>query len=149
MITHRQEVLNVILAELLNEREITSSPETILNSANLSHLKSRRMPDVLLNYNGLRVVIESEYGNSNIAKDKAYRSASKRINEGIAHIGIALIYPPNLKNTPFNELKENLKNIYNFSSQKRWTFTGKLKTEDYEFFVPEIDKQKKSQFLKI
>ncbi|MCX8036056.1 MAG: hypothetical protein N3D11_03160 [Candidatus Sumerlaeia bacterium] len=56
---HRQEVLNVLIAQLLQERGVISAPEQILDVANIPR---RKMPDVLVYYNGLRTLIEGEVG---------------------------------------------------------------------------------------
>ena len=108
----RQEVLNVLLAQLLQERvperAMVVAPERILKDP----FAARRMPDVLvayLDYQGLRLVIEGEIA-SRGAKVKAGRSALRRVEEGIAHIGMALIYPAQLRNLGRNvvELKKTL-----------------------------------------
>ncbi|PYX73059.1 MAG: hypothetical protein DMG72_13695, partial [Acidobacteria bacterium] len=62
-------------------------------------LSSRRMPDVLVDFQGLRLAIESEYASSS-AQDKASKAALRRVEEGIAHVGMALIYPDSMKTAP-------------------------------------------------
>jgi len=101
----RQEVLNVLMAQLLQERGIVAAPEQILKDP----FGSRRMPDVLVDYQGLRLVIEGEF-ESPAAKDKASRFALRRVEEGIAHIAMALIYPASLRQLGPNlaHLKEAL-----------------------------------------
>ena len=47
----RQEVLNVILAQLLQERGLVAAPEEILKTPT----KERRLPDVLIDFQGLRL----------------------------------------------------------------------------------------------
>lgn len=102
---NRQEVVNVILAQLLQERGIVSAPERIIN---LGTKIGRRMPDVLVNYSGLRMAIEGEYGHRKKAKELAMNSARRRVTDGIAHIGVALVYDPELRDTDFNKLKNCL-----------------------------------------
>jgi len=81
------------MAQLLQERGVVAAPEQILKDP----LGRRRMPDLLLvDYQGLRLVIEGEFA-SNSAKQKASKSALKRVEDGIAHIGMALIYPASLR----------------------------------------------------
>ena len=105
----RQEVLNVLVAQLLQEqvpeRAMIVAPERILKDP----FAARRMPDVLVDYEGLRLVIEGEVA-SRGAKGKAGRSALRRVEEGIAHIGMALIYPVQVRNLDQNvvELKKTL-----------------------------------------
>ena len=81
------------------------APERILKNP----FAARRMPDVLVDYEGLRLVIEGEVA-SRGAKGKAGRSALRRVEEGIAHIGMALIYPAQVRNLGRNvvELKKTL-----------------------------------------
>lgn len=101
----RQEVLNVLVAQLLKERGIVAAPEQILKDP----FGSRRMPDVLVDYQGLRLVIEGEFA-SPTAHQKASKSALKRVEDGIAHIGMALIYPVSLRDLApdITRLKEGL-----------------------------------------
>lgn len=105
MPNYRQEVFNVLLAQLLQERGVISAPESMLRAAE-SH--GRRMPDVLVNFNGLRLMIEGEVADQPDAESKALASASQRVKEGIAHIGVAVVYPEILRHTEFAQLKETL-----------------------------------------
>ena len=105
----RQEVLNVLIAQLLQERvqegAMIVAPERILKDP----FGARRMPDVLVDYQGLRLVIEGEIA-SRGAKAKAGQSALRRVEEGIAHMAMALIYPAQLRDLGRNigELKKTL-----------------------------------------
>jgi hypothetical protein len=90
---NRQEVLNVLVAQLLQQRGLVAAPEQIIKRPDLS---SRRMPDVLVDFYGLRLVIESEFDSRN-AEDKASNAALERVQEGIAHVGMALVYPEPLR----------------------------------------------------
>ncbi len=67
------------------------------------------MPDVLVDFQGLRVAIEGEF-DSPQADRKATKSALSRVEEGIAHMGVALVYPAPLRVTEGNidELKRSL-----------------------------------------
>jgi hypothetical protein len=98
----RQEVFNVVLAQLLAERGVISSPENMLSGA------KRTMPDVIVNFNGLRAAIEAEVNDQPDAKEKARASALRRVTEGIAHVGIAVVYPADIRNTQFDLLKQKL-----------------------------------------
>jgi hypothetical protein len=102
---HRQEVLNVILAQLLQDRGVISAPENILKSRDL---KRRHMPDVIVTFHGLRTAIEGEIGRSPAARDLALRSARKRVEDGIAHIGVAVVYPEGLPTVAFAKLKREM-----------------------------------------
>jgi len=105
----RQEVLNVLLAQLLQERGLVSAPEQIQHFQGLG----RRMPDVLVDFQGLRLAIEGEFatrasGTASSAEIRAGRAALRRVEQGIAHVGVALVYPSKLRSVAFSELKEEL-----------------------------------------
>lgn len=104
---YRQEVFNVLLAQLLQERGVVSAPESIVKSG---IERKRRMPDVIVNFNGLRTAIEGEVGDKAEAQECAVRSARERVEAGIAHIGIAIVYPPELRSLDFSTLKPALAN---------------------------------------
>lgn len=101
----RQEVLNVLLAQLLQERELEVAPEQILRDPS----GLRRMPDVIVDFQGLRLAIEGEFASRN-AHEKASKSARQRVEDGIAHMGTALVYPSALREMgrDINELKKAL-----------------------------------------
>jgi hypothetical protein len=102
---YRQEVFNVLLAQLLQERGVVSAPENIIK---IGVEKVRRMPDVIVDFRGLRTAIEGEVSDQQDAETKALDSARKRVIEGIAHIGIAVVYPAELRSDDFNILKQTL-----------------------------------------
>lgn len=102
---YRQEVFNVILAQLLQERGLITLPESIIN---MGLGGAKRMPDVMVNFNGLRTVLEGEIDKSHDCRQRALESARKRVEEAIAHIGIAIIYPKRLRPIDFNSLKIEL-----------------------------------------
>jgi hypothetical protein len=52
----RQEVTNVLLADLLNEHGLAAEPEQVLTSRR----RGTQMPDVLVDLMGLRLAIEAE-----------------------------------------------------------------------------------------
>lgn len=102
---YRQEVFNVLLAQLLQERGVITAPERIVK---IGIEKARRMPDVIVTFHGLRTAIEGEISGQPDAQKKALESARKRVEEGVAHIGIAVIYPKHLRRTAFANLKSEL-----------------------------------------
>ncbi len=107
MAEYRQEVLNVLLAQLLQERGVISAAENIIYSG-ADH--NRRMPDItIVNFQGLRTVIEAEVGGPANAQAKALDSARRRVEEGIAHIGIAIVYPSTLRTMASLESAPHLK----------------------------------------
>lgn len=106
---YRQEVLNVLLAQLLQERDLIVAPEQIQHFTQ----ESRRMPDVLVDFQGLRMAIEGELaqgsrGATVAAERQASQAAFKRVEQGIAHIGVALVYPGTLRTISFDKLKAEL-----------------------------------------
>lgn len=102
----RQEVLNVVLAQLLRERGIISAPEDVLASS-----EGRRMPDVLVDFAGLRTAIEGEVDDQPDALQKAQSSAARRVEQGIAQIGLAIVYPAELRHVEFADLKNLLARV--------------------------------------
>lgn len=102
---YRQEVFNVLLAQLLQERGVISAPESVLS---VSSKKLRRLPDVVVDFHGLRTVIEGEVSDQPNADKKALDAARRRVEEGIAHIAIAVIYPATLRTQKYTTLKSKL-----------------------------------------
>ncbi len=101
----RQEVLNVLLAQVLAEHGVVAAPEQILSEPSSQAL---RLPDVLVDFNGLRLAIEAEIGEDETAKATAFNKAQERVYEGLAHIGVAIAYPASLQTMPFVRLKSEL-----------------------------------------
>ncbi|MFN4180635.1 MAG: hypothetical protein ACK4I8_10010, partial [Armatimonadota bacterium] len=93
--SYRQEVLNVKLAELLAQRGLVVLPEQRLPEA---------LPDVLVIFRGLRLNIEGEVSDQVGAEQRAWGKASERVQRDIAHIAVALLYPPHLR-------RESLENL--------------------------------------
>ena len=94
--------MNVILAQLLQERGLVAAPEEILRQPT----KELRLPDVVIDFQGLRLVIEAEFGVQR--KEAAWEKACGRVEEGIAHIGVAVVYPARLKRVGFQRLRHEL-----------------------------------------
>jgi hypothetical protein len=65
------------------------------------------MPDVLIEFNGLRLHIEGKVGDSQQAHENALIAARERVNEGIAHIGVAVVYPASLRESRDLETAKN------------------------------------------
>lgn len=104
---YRQEVFNVFLAQILQERGVISVPERVIKAV-LSKTEQRRMPDIMVNFMGLRTVIEGEVNDQPDAKNRALESAAKRVEDGIAHIGVAVIYPAFLRQLELSQLKPQM-----------------------------------------
>jgi hypothetical protein len=104
-VLYRQEVLNVLLAQLLQERGVVTAPESIIKTG---PEQQRSMPDVLIDFKGLRLAIEGEVGDQPDAEYKALESARNRVVTGIAHIGIGVVYPAELRKVEFKKRKAAL-----------------------------------------
>lgn len=103
--SYRQEVLNVLLAQLLQERGVITAPESIIKCG---LQKKRRMPDIIVNFNGLRTIIEGEISDHPSAESCALKSAYNRVEEALAHISLAIVYPAFLRKVDFGQLKSEL-----------------------------------------
>ncbi len=102
---YREEVLNVTLALLLHEQGVVSVPESYLREPVGRH---RGMPDVMVDFQGLRTIIEGKVDDQPSADEAALQAARERVESGIAHIGVALVYPASLRQVPFPGLKDAL-----------------------------------------
>jgi hypothetical protein len=96
---HREEVLNTFLAVSLGRRGVDADPETILR-------KGR--PDVIAKFRGLRCAIEGKIADTPRATTVVLRDAQSRIDQGIAHVAIAVVYPALLRSTDIKHLRREL-----------------------------------------
>jgi len=101
---YREEVLNVFLALLLSKRGVVNAPEKVLQPEAAGQ---RAMPDVIVEMRGLRVAIEGKVETPN-ALQEALEQAHQRVKEGLAHLGVAVVYPESLRRSDFSELKSAL-----------------------------------------
>jgi hypothetical protein len=103
---YREEVFNILLALLLHERGVVTAPEQSFRQA----LQERRhVPDVLVVYRGLRTIIEGKVADKTDAAAKALAQARDRVDSGVAHVGIALLYPAGIRKIPsLSELQDFL-----------------------------------------
>lgn len=99
MARQREEVINVELARLLQQRGIAAVPETILQQA-----QKKKLPDVIIDYRGLRVVLEGKLDDGATSRTNVETQARERVGQGIAHIAVAVMYPKVLGTTPHTEL---------------------------------------------
>ena len=103
----REEVLNVKLAELLSRSGLLSVPESIVLAA-----AGRRLPDIVIgNYWGVRVVLEGKIADRAKVEGALEKDCLKRIEEGIAAIAIAIIYPPELRHSVWATLEQTLQTV--------------------------------------
>jgi hypothetical protein len=116
-IRHREEVLNTVLAAVIVARGMNASPESIRD-----HGKAR--PDVIIGFRGLRCVIEGKVGDVTTARTAASKDAGGRVEKGIAHLAIAVVYPQRLRTTPFVDLPQAIGNAsldFAVCSERGWT----------------------------
>jgi hypothetical protein len=95
----RQEVINVVLAQQLNARGLVASPEVFLKRAAV---------DVLVSFRGLRLAIEGEVDDQAGAAERAWRKARERVQRGLAHVGLAVVYPSLLRGSPIADLPRGI-----------------------------------------
>jgi hypothetical protein len=65
------------------------------------------MPDVLVTFQGLRTAIEGKIAAPG-ADAAVGEQARSRVEEGVSHLAIALLYPARLRRTPFETLRKEL-----------------------------------------
>jgi hypothetical protein len=100
---YRQETLNIAFAQILHAEGIALAPESVLRAD-----ERRRLPDIILDYRGLRLMVEGEVDDQLEPEEKAYRAARRRLEEGLAHIAIGVVYPALLRNVPFKKLHRTI-----------------------------------------
>jgi hypothetical protein len=102
----RQEVLNVVLAQLLQRRGLVVTPERILKAASEGP-RQRHIPDVMVDFQGLRLVIEGDFDTGSAESDVAAQTR-ERVEKGISHLGVAVLYPSSLRSVAFPMLEAEL-----------------------------------------
>src|SRR5260370_34907504 len=91
----REEVVNVALAELLEQRGMLSVPETIRKSVARN---TRDLPDIIVaDLLGIRMVIEGRFNSGKVARDSLLKDARERVEQGISPVCLAVLYPPELR----------------------------------------------------
>lgn len=103
---YREEVFNVILALLLHERGVVTAPEQSLKD---DLEKQRHVPDVLVDFMGTRTFIEGKIDDQPNAREKVMEQARERVESGLAHICLAVVYPASLRQAPFSDLMDTLR----------------------------------------
>lgn len=96
-IRHREETINTQLAIVLSKHGVHADAETI-------HRHGQQRPDVMFLMGGVRVVIEGKYADAPDAENTVLRAARQRVQSGICHIAVALIYPKTLRTVPVSRL---------------------------------------------
>jgi hypothetical protein len=102
----REEVVNVKLAELLEQRDVVSLPEQVISDL----VENNRMPDIMTaNLLGIRVVIEGRIGQLSGTRQSLIEDCKQRVAEGIAPMAVAVAYPEGVNQaSSLDGLEQNL-----------------------------------------
>lgn len=103
----REEVVNVALAELLEQRGMLSVPETVRKSV---HKSSHDLPDIIVaDLLGIRMVIEGRFNKNKGSRDSLLKDARERVEQGVSPVCLAVLYPPELRTAEsLPKLRKNL-----------------------------------------
>lgn len=82
----REEVINIELARMFCKKGLKAIPENIIGN--------KKMPDILILVDGVKLVLEGKFGN----KNRLHNQAKERIKGGLCEISIAIVYEEDLKN---------------------------------------------------
>ena len=88
----REEVLNVLLAQCMCEAGLSADPENILYRDG-----KRNMPDVLVDLQGLRCIVDGKYKDNPDYKAEVEKQVFERLASGVAHVGVGVAYPVELR----------------------------------------------------
>jgi hypothetical protein len=100
----REEVMNVLLGVCINDSGMSAEAENVESNA----IGRRALPDVVVSYQGLRCSVEGKWADANNARQIVAGQARDRIQTGIAHIALAVIYPSALRAVPLVNKKQEL-----------------------------------------
>ncbi|MGB7667380.1 MAG: hypothetical protein WBL66_08990, partial [Candidatus Acidiferrales bacterium] len=106
-VNFREEVVNVALAELLEQRGMVSVPETIRKSV---ARQTRDLPDIIVaDLLGIRMVIEGRFNSGQPARASLLKDARERVEQGVSPVCLAALYPPELRSADsLSRLRRNL-----------------------------------------
>lgn len=106
-VNFREEVVNVALAELLEQRGMVSVPETIRKSV---ARQTRDLPDIIVaDLLGIRMVIEGRFNSGQPARASLLKDARGRVEQGVSPVCLAALYPPELRSADsLSRLRRNL-----------------------------------------
>lgn len=102
---YREEVFNVLLARLLHERGVVSAPEQIIQQRGDL---GRAMPDVMVTFQGLTTAIEGKTDDTPGALEAVEGNARNRVEQGLTHMAVAVLYPAQLRREPWGQLEQAL-----------------------------------------
>ena len=101
MLRQREEVINTMLAACIARRGTAAAPETIRRGG-------QARPDVMATFRGLRCAFEGKVADVQNARTIVLGDAQLRVEQGIAQIAVAVVYPSHVRTTPFSELEDEL-----------------------------------------
>ena len=103
----REEVVNVALAQLLEQRGMLSVPETIRKSI---ARRTRVLPDIVVaDLLGIRMVIEGRFNSGHNSRESLLRDSRERVEQGISPVCLAVLYPPEQRSAEsLPKLRRNL-----------------------------------------
>ena len=104
MSRHREEVLNTTLAACIVARGMAADPETIVK-------QGKARPDVMVKFRGLRCAIEGKVGDVAQARAVVTADARRRIDQGVAHLAVAVVYPTEIRTAGFEGLTSELSRV--------------------------------------
>lgn len=103
-IRRREEVVNVVLAQACCDSGLLADPENILSAQG-----RRNMPDVVISFQGLRCAVDGKYNDNPNAKAEVLQQVRDRIEIGLCHVGVGVVYPADLRTTgDFHLLKQEV-----------------------------------------
>src|SRR4051812_9924859 len=86
---HREEVINVRLADLLSGRGVHANAETVVGTP------KRQLPDVRLEWHGVPMAIECKLDGPGV-RNQVEEQAEQRLETNLASIALSLVYPREL-----------------------------------------------------
>jgi hypothetical protein len=84
------------------------------------------MPDVIVSLRGLRCAIEGRIDSAPDTRKELAEKARQRVDSGIAHMAVAVLYPPHLRTVEFAKTADALRNekldfsILTESAEEAW-----------------------------
>jgi hypothetical protein len=95
----REEVFNVVLAQLLSHHGLVAVPEGMDRGGH--------RPDVVVNFYGLRLIIEGKVDERG-AESRLAEQAEGRLKDGLGHVVLAVLYPRGLREQDPESLEKAL-----------------------------------------
>ena len=96
-----EELVNSHLALVISRLGVMADSETI-------HVHGTHSAQTLLNFRGLRIVIEGKFDDVPNARSIVLGGAGSRVRAGVAHIAAATVYPRELRTVPPSKLADTL-----------------------------------------